>query len=308
LLDESYAAKERLKSEVDRLAGLDRELKIREDRIAALESNLRQRQEEISQAWAEAKSERKAKEQLESEVRKHQERIEELDEKLGETDAWLFKLSGDRRLAEQTSARLEAELSRERELRSSDRSRADVLSKEVEALRRVREFDEGRLEDLQKARELDGDRIEKGHRQLALMLEQLRQREVELAAQKADAEAMAAKLVAAGDDLERLKGETSNLSRAQREKDLIARQKERNLDWLRQVDEVIAASTRGWRGLMPPAWRRQRQLDMLRARGLFDSSSYLERYPDVGEAGMDPLLHYIMHGMAEGRQADINLG
>jgi len=291
-LEEARAASARLQAELDRLADLDRELKVREDRIAALESNLRQRQEEIAQAWSEANSEREAKVRLAAEVEKQQERIEELDEKLAESDAWLFKLSGDRRVAEETSARLESELLRERELRSADHSRANFLSKEVE--------------ELGKARELDETRLQKGHLQLALMLEHLREREIELAAQKEDVEAMALKLLSVEDDLDRLKSEATTLNRTLREKDLLARQKERNLDWLREVDEVIAASTAGWRGLMPPAWRRRRQLDALRNRGLFDGDRYLQRYPDVVEARMDPLLHYVLHGMCEGRQADIS--
>jgi hypothetical protein len=93
-----------------------------------------------------------------------------------------------------------------------------------------------------------------------------------------------------------------------REREILGRQKERQLDWLRHVNEVIAASTPGWLGLMPPAWRRRRQLNALRSRGLFDGARYLQRYPDVAEARMDPLLHYILHGMSEGRQADISAG
>jgi hypothetical protein len=37
-------------------------------------------------------------------------------------------------------------------------------------------------------------------------------------------------------------------------------------------------------------------------RRLFDPEFYLERYPDVREAGMNPLLHYILHGAAEERK------
>ena len=33
----------------------------------------------------------------------------------------------------------------------------------------------------------------------------------------------------------------------------------------------------------------------------FDPASYLARYPDVAKAGMDPYLHYLNHGRAEGR-------
>ncbi len=38
--------------------------------------------------------------------------------------------------------------------------------------------------------------------------------------------------------------------------------------------------------------------------GLFDTAFYLERNPDVAEAGVNPLVHYIEHGAAEGRSPD----
>jgi hypothetical protein len=34
---------------------------------------------------------------------------------------------------------------------------------------------------------------------------------------------------------------------------------------------------------------------------VFDAGFYIEKYPDVGSAGMDPLFHYIRHGWREGR-------
>jgi len=37
-------------------------------------------------------------------------------------------------------------------------------------------------------------------------------------------------------------------------------------------------------------------------RRLFDAEFYLERYPDVRGAGMNPLLHYVLHGAAEERK------
>ena len=37
-------------------------------------------------------------------------------------------------------------------------------------------------------------------------------------------------------------------------------------------------------------------------RRLFDAAFYLERYPDVRQAGMNPLRHYLRHGAAEGRK------
>jgi hypothetical protein len=47
--------------------------------------------------------------------------------------------------------------------------------------------------------------------------------------------------------------------------------------------------------------RRQRLARMLERNGLFDGDAYLAKYTDVAESGMDPLRHYILHGMAEGR-------
>lgn len=40
---------------------------------------------------------------------------------------------------------------------------------------------------------------------------------------------------------------------------------------------------------------------MIRRRGGFDGAWYLERYPDIGAAGLDPLQHYLDHGHREGR-------
>jgi hypothetical protein len=41
------------------------------------------------------------------------------------------------------------------------------------------------------------------------------------------------------------------------------------------------------------------QARVVRASPLFDGRWYLERYPDVDAAGVDPALHYIRHGAAE---------
>lgn len=34
----------------------------------------------------------------------------------------------------------------------------------------------------------------------------------------------------------------------------------------------------------------------------FDGHAYLQAYPDVAAAGMNPLRHYVVHGRAEGRE------
>jgi GT2 family glycosyltransferase len=40
----------------------------------------------------------------------------------------------------------------------------------------------------------------------------------------------------------------------------------------------------------------------IKASNLFDPDFYLARYPDIASAGLDPLDHFVLHGMQEGRQ------
>ena len=54
--------------------------------------------------------------------------------------------------------------------------------------------------------------------------------------------------------------------------------------------------------LLPTQSRRAREYQMLRGVGLFDDQSYLARYADVAAEQMDPLDHYVAHGMCEGRE------
>ncbi|MER9603420.1 sulfotransferase [Mesorhizobium sp. M0243] len=47
--------------------------------------------------------------------------------------------------------------------------------------------------------------------------------------------------------------------------------------------------------------RRAARLDLIRASFLFNSAWYLDRYRDVRDAGVDPALHYLVHGGFENR-------
>lgn len=73
-----------------------------------------------------------------------------------------------------------------------------------------------------------------------------------------------------------------------------------NEEWLRSALQ-LAASFPKWWAMMPQKWRRKREHARYRNSGLLDAESYLEAYPDVAEYGMDPIRHYILHGMAETR-------
>jgi hypothetical protein len=74
-----------------------------------------------------------------------------------------------------------------------------------------------------------------------------------------------------------------------------------NAQWLRSMMQLARRFPKWW-ALMPEKWRRGREHARYHRDGLFDVAKYLEIYPDVAEEGMDPVRHYILHGMAEGRQ------
>ena len=73
------------------------------------------------------------------------------------------------------------------------------------------------------------------------------------------------------------------------------------MGWLSEVSAVTMDLPIWWQ-IMPKKWRREKLSGRLRRKGLFDSQAYLDRYPDVSAASMDPLRHYLMHGINEGRQ------
>lgn len=65
---------------------------------------------------------------------------------------------------------------------------------------------------------------------------------------------------------------------------------------------ILSSRVRGLAdGIGQGAKRRIFELDLVRSSLLFDRDWYLESYPDVAEAGIDPLRHYMTVGWREGR-------
>lgn len=75
-------------------------------------------------------------------------------------------------------------------------------------------------------------------------------------------------------------------------------QSQEALNWFLEVIRVTSGNPWWWK-LMAAKWRRQREFRRLALLGLFDAQAYLARYPDVQEAGLDPLHHYMSHGIRE---------
>jgi hypothetical protein len=75
--------------------------------------------------------------------------------------------------------------------------------------------------------------------------------------------------------------------------------------WALNVAAELARSRRDLLGrlaqLLPHTLWRRAQLRRLQRKGLFDSTSYSNRYPDLRNSRLDALYHFLAHGVHEGR-------
>lgn len=94
--------------------------------------------------------------------------------------------------------------------------------------------------------------------------------------------------------------EVAQLSRSLGEEEAAAKGLRENLEWMRRVNVVVNSPPFWWQ-LLLPKYRWARQQERLKRLNLFDSQKYLNAYPDVARAGLDPLQHYLLHGFVEGR-------
>ena len=130
-------------------------------------------------------------------------------------------------------------------------------------------------------------------------------RESQLLLDKAKLEAQlvdAANMQAHADaQLTAMNREAEQLQRSLNEKDAAEKRMQDNLEWMRRVNVVMNSPPIWWQILLPK-YRKARQQRRLKRLNLFDSQKYLNSYPDVAQGGLDPLEHYLLHGMAEGRR------
>lgn len=106
--------------------------------------------------------------------------------------------------------------------------------------------------------------------------------------------------------------EIAQMTRMLGETESAAQVSDEHIAWLRQVSIVLlngsnSASLKSrLTALLPAPIRSKKQIARLKRQGIFDSEAYLAANPDVAEAGLDPLWHYINHGIGEGRRLHSN--
>ena len=156
------------------------------------------------------------------------------------------------------------------------------------------------------------------HRDIEMLMDRLEQRENDarqaqeqiaalnqaLASVRAEALEYHGKASQALEQINILQSDKKQQARNLRAAEDRAGRKERQLDWMRELYRLIEHGDAGLKGILPPSMRRRYIAQVLQRNNHFDGEAYLAKYADVAEVGMDPLRHYILHGMAEGRFVD----
>lgn len=281
--------------------GLESEMR---NRISVLESTLLQREEEIEQTRRELESHKRQSGTNDAS-------FEVLRAKLDDANAWVFRLSGDRRNAELALQRAEAQygrVERENSALVSEKSAASAAVTQLkarverEALEKVAALDElATLRDGQQ--ELARLRVD-----YRTATKNLIEREAAMADLGSDHAGLQREMKRLLEDLRVANTLASDRKFALDELALETRKQRDEMQvqndlfsWLQLVALEIRRSRRWW-FLLSKKKRSELLAQRLSLIGLFDAPSYLDRYPDVAEEGIDPLLHYLAHGMIEGRQ------
>ena len=197
-------------------------------------------------------------------------------------------------------------LLKQREAESAEREKAGMAREaEIARLRQAEMAalaERGKLAELLKQREADAAEREKASKAREVEIARLKQVEQETLAEIGQIQKEKRALEA------RFKGQSDEvavLSRRMLDSEAQAHAEKERADWMRQAAAMLLNGRRSLRGklwnLAPFAMRRERLKELLRQKGLFDAAAYLRAYPDVAQAGMEPLQHYLQYGMAEGR-------
>ena len=256
---------------------------------------LRQRDEEISQTLASLKQERERNAAQEEEKRLAEEAAARAEARLKDANDWVFNLAGERKAAEVRAAAVEAQLARTEialkvaNARLANLERRQTLDAEEKAnLRKQNRELEEQTDNLRAEKDDAAERWTISQSELVTLSQLLRQKEAEQ--QSASKQAWSADH----------QNEVAMLSGRLQTKEAEADRFARHAEWLQKVNMVITGYPTWW-SAMPKRWRDKWQRGRLLRRGLFDADTYLARYPDVSTSGIDPLRHYIIHGIKENR-------
>lgn len=306
----------------------DRQFEVAQRELVAAGSELRQREEELKQVWTELDREVERSESLESALRHGADAVDAIKRQLldaeernaslmAECDRNKAKLADEGLALAESKAKLEAseaELEKAHALvRAAVSQRAQTLNeiaivtqllRDAEAERDRNKTELANWQDIA-LREQEQER----HRvlQLDAVQKELADDRFALAESKARLEASEAELEKA-----HALARTAVSQRAQafneiaivtqflRDTQYAVQQREETVHWLSQIYALMLKRPKWWVFLSRKA-QFKRLSQMAEERGLFDPESYLAKNPDVAATAVDPLRHYITHGIQECR-------
>lgn len=262
--------------ELDRQAEHNAELA---GRLTISESALVQRQEELAQLWHQLIAAEKALSAAEAQATLERERRTELDAR----SEVLAEQASQLRDELEAACKEKADFQRDWATRSEEIAKLTMMLQDLEEKGSAANVEHSRLqEEVAKLLELQ-----------AQSHAALQQRETECLNEKNARITVERQLTARFDEIAHL----TNLLAGEGLKSEIANS---NFSWLRQVNQLTQGFPKWWI-ILPKAFRLRKEHARYKRAGLFDAQGYLDLYPDVAADGMDPVRHYILHGMMEGR-------
>lgn len=303
-----------------------RELEEASAKVSQLESTLVQRQEELSQAYAEVAGLKEASQGLKDLLEQSEQRHEETARKRAEADAWVFRLAAVRKDLETQLSRMQGRLDAaegkhrqvqmayDRAVAALERSRTaqEAADRRIAELEDTRQRDRDRADRLAGELEMERARINSRFEEIATLTRMLRKKEDEFSAEveraRSEREASDRRIAELDEARQQNSGRVKQLSRQLDDRMSEAQIAEEQKLLLRNVSAVLlnGSASRSLKGLIagfaPAGIRIKKQKARLKRSGIFDADAYLAAYPDVAQEGMDPLWHYIIHGIGEGRQ------
>lgn len=217
----------------------------------------------------------------------------ELLRKIAERDALVDLRTGERDAASGKLAQLEVLLEQESR-------RANELSAALEAERTSVSKKQSELAESHRLAELLTRERDGASRQLAQVFSELsrsRQSSAQLQNERARAEQLAAELERDRGELRFARAHADRLSNGLAEQARILEGVENRESRQRGFIGKLFSGASG-----APTASERLQIDAIRSSKLFSAVTYLQRYPDVASARMNPLLHYIRYGENEARQ------
>jgi len=284
-----------LQSAQQELEKLKERARDRQYELETAQNVLRQRDEEISQTLASLKQERERNATQEKEKRLAEEAAARAEARLKDANDWVFNLAGERKAVEVRAASVEAQLARTEialkvanvRLASLEQRQKHDAEEKANLRKRNKELEE-QTDNLRAEKDEAEERWTTSQSELVTLSQLLRQKEAE--------QQSASKQARSADQQNEVAMLSSRLQTKEAEADRFAH----HAEWLQKVNTVITGYPIWW-SAMPKRWRDKWQRGRLLRRGLFDADTYLARYPDVSTSGIDPLRHYIIHGINENR-------